>query len=122
MKRDMELVRKILLAIEEWPTNPKSEIPVIEGFDDEDIAHHCFLLREAGLVEGTDDRCMGYHSPISTPTRITWSGYEFLDASRDESVWRKAMNQAKILGGAVSIEIMKALLVGCAKEKLGIGN
>ena len=54
MKREMELIRKIALAVEEEPTGFARENPVIDGYTEEQIAYHVYLMLEAGLVRGDD--------------------------------------------------------------------
>ena len=52
MKRDMELVRKILLETEEASNNPIEWIALnIEGYDPEVISYHVKIMKEAGLIE-----------------------------------------------------------------------
>ena len=50
MKRDMDLVRKILLEIEEQYVSSSIIDLKIEGYDSETIAYHCKILYEAGYV------------------------------------------------------------------------
>ena len=50
MKRDMELVRLILLKIEEEYRSTAIYDLKITGYDMETIAYHCKILKEAGLV------------------------------------------------------------------------
>ena len=52
MQRDMELIRKILFAIEEKyvDTALMSHQLTIDGYDMKTIAYHCAILHDAGLV------------------------------------------------------------------------
>src|SRR5437016_614225 len=120
MKRDMELVRKILLAIEEEPTGRAPRELKIEGYTDDEIGHHAYLMAEAGLIDGA--RVDGMHSPSRQvhPTVITWAGHEFLAASRDESIWKKAMGIVKEKGGAVTVGVLTQLLTNLVKNNLGL--
>ncbi|MCR4416086.1 MAG: DUF2513 domain-containing protein [Thermoguttaceae bacterium] len=52
MKRDMELVRQILLAVEGHPSAVEPCELRIPGFSEEQIAYHTQLLHEAGFLEG----------------------------------------------------------------------
>lgn len=53
MKRDMELMRKILFALEEQYIAGKGNLLGIkvEGYDKFTIAEHCDLLYQSGLVK-----------------------------------------------------------------------
>lgn len=52
MKRDMELCRKALLAIEDQYTDSSIVNLEVEGYDMATIAYHCGLLYDAGLIKG----------------------------------------------------------------------
>ena len=91
MQRDMELIRKILFAIEDkyvdiWLSS--GEIP-IDGYDLKTIGYHCAVLHDAGLVEDYkgqygDNELLGFGVG-----RLTWDGHEFLDKIRSDTVWNK---------------------------------
>jgi hypothetical protein len=51
MQRDIELMRRILLAIQAAPKKTLDTPPVIAGFDDTVVVSHLEMLEEAGLVE-----------------------------------------------------------------------
>lgn len=55
MKRDMELVRKILFAMEEVPFDGEPMWPGIEGYEDQEITYHVMIMHEAGLIYAVDD-------------------------------------------------------------------
>jgi hypothetical protein len=121
MKRDMDLVRKILLAIEENPQGFFNKRLLIEGYSAEQIGYHVYLMMQAGLVEGADATTMGCQSPVAIPTGLTWQGHDFLDACRDEGVWAKAKEKLKSLGGEVPLEVVKTVLIEIMKKQvLGI--
>jgi len=118
MKRDMDLIRAILLAVESDPHGiaPKIEIP---DYTEEQIGYHAFLLGEAGLAEVRDVTSYSGKSPEAQVTRLTWAGHEFLDSARDNHIW----NQAKdIIGkvGSASMQIWIAVLTQLAQKKLGL--
>lgn len=54
MKRDMNLVREILLALEEDLSGFAPEDMEIKGYTDEQIGYHILLLIEAGFIEAKD--------------------------------------------------------------------
>ncbi|MEA2027388.1 MAG: DUF2513 domain-containing protein [Campylobacterota bacterium] len=117
MKRYMELVRKLLLAIEENPNIDK-----IEGYDDETIRYHQALLIEADLVKGkiTDG---GFSNPSSAPMfvyieRLTWNGHEFLDNVRQDTVWNTIKSEFKNSSFKTITKVGKELAENYAKKKL----
>jgi hypothetical protein len=119
MKRDLELVRAILLWIESRDGTPDAAIPTIDGYSEIQVGHHVYLLVQAGLVEGIDLGTLGGSLPVSAPNCLTWSGHEFLDASRDEFLWGDAKKRLLTAGGvsfAVLLEWLKVQL----RVKLGL--
>ena len=55
------------------------------------------LLAEAGLIEATN--VSSFDGPDWKAKRLTWSGHEFLEASRDQNRWQKALTLIKERGG-----------------------
>lgn len=114
MKRDMDLIRKIMLEVESWPLHKRGTRPEIPGYDPQVISYHVMLLDEAGLLKGLD--ASGASDIDWFVDRLTWPGHEFVEAARDEARWRKALNTITQKGGAVVFEIVKQALVQLAKE------
>src|SRR5579859_276212 len=102
MKRDMELIRLQLMEVE--GEDPK---PDLSKYTEDQRVYHMTLLIEAGLVDGSViNNSEGY--PAGTAAiRLTWDGHEFLDASRTDTVWKKALTQIKSKGISVSFEVLK---------------
>jgi hypothetical protein len=114
MKRDMDLIRAILLEVEAWPIDRRSTSVEIPGHDAQVISYHVMLLDEAGLLKGMDASGMGNIEWLVD--RLTWSGHEFVEAARDDTRWRKALNTIGEKSGAVLFEIVKQVLVQLARE------
>ena len=89
MKRDMDLIRAMLLAVEGDPHGRAPEIE-IAGYTQEEIGYHAVLLGEAGLAVVIEMTGFSDQSPTATVSRLTWAGHEFLDASRDNRFWNQA--------------------------------
>lgn len=91
MKRDMELVRRIVLAVQDLPPGHETHsLNGLDGIDKPTFAAHAQLLVEAGLVTaiiyGGDKRIPGG----AVVFRLTWAGHEFADAVRSDTLWKKA--------------------------------
>jgi hypothetical protein len=117
MQRDMDLIRKILIAMQESDRGIAPHISV-EGYSDEQIGHHVWLLGDAGLIEATEVTHTGSRSRCSLPVSLNWSGHEFLDSARDERIWSKAKKMAATVGGTLSLALMKQLLDSVIKGEL----
>ncbi len=115
MKRGMDLVRKILLDVEESDEGRHSAV-TIEGLNDEMVSYHVKLVHQAGIIEAVDKTSLGrlcWH-----PTTLTWDGHEFLDAAMDESRWGTAKNTLLSKVGVLSFDLLKETLNQLAKGQL----
>lgn len=120
MKRDIELIRKIILAVEALPSGTMTESLEIDGYTAEQIGYHSYLLVDAGLAKGLDATTLADTSPMWLILHLTSSGHDFADASRDESTWKKATALVKDKAGGATIEIVKDALVAVIKGALGL--
>jgi DNA-binding transcriptional ArsR family regulator len=120
MKRDMELVRSLLLYFEEKPDDRVAEKVVIEGYDDLTIGYHLILLYEAGLIEGEREVSKSRRVIRVYPMRLTWAGHDFIAAARNESIWRKT--KAKVASFAVDVPfaVLRELLIQAVRGQLGL--
>src|SRR5689334_8656801 len=115
----MDLARNILFEIEKQEPYTGTDLHIeIEGAREEDYVYHVMILKEAGLIEAFEFSAGGMID--WRPKRLTWQGHDFLDAARNDATWRKANELVKEKGGAMTFEILKALLVQFAKETLGL--
>lgn len=106
MKRDMDLVRKILLALEANP--PGKPIQKLDGVEKMDFVQHVEWLLQAGLVQGT--AVIGMQPPGSSAAMVqalTWQGCEFADAMRDETLWEMAKAKFMRPGISFTLDIVK---------------
>ncbi len=111
MKRDMELMRKILFRIEE--VFPVGQLIIhgvnIENYDMATIADHCQLLFEAGLINAYTPTRGGAGAKVLMYSigNLTNAGYDFLDRVREETVWNKTKSVIKDKGLPMIIEVIK---------------
>ena len=113
MKRDMDLIRQILLDLEESGAYTNWMDIDIEAYSPEQMDYHLELLVEAGLISvASSERGRSRQLPV----RITWAGHEFLDAARDESRWQTVTGSAAGTGG-VPFAICKAALFRMAERE-----
>lgn len=116
MKRDMDLIRDMLLMIEADSDVPPKTIKADMFLDLIDnpavIALHLDLLNDSGLVELRKMPNGKYEVK-----RITYAGYEFLDNVRSAKVWRNVKERLSVIGGA-GFEVIKALAIEEMKKIL----
>lgn len=120
MRRDMALLRLLLLQLEEIDEDGQSiyeigedDLP-IDGYTWDQVSYHYTLADEAGLVDAAGG------PPLEGGIvfrRLTWSGHDFVDAVRDEEIWRKTREGALAAGG-FSIDLVKDLAKGFIRKKV----
>ena len=118
MKRDMDLVRKILLLCEECGEEEHLPgVPTIEGYSSMQVSYHVHLMWQAGLVEAVDLTNLGDTCPQAQLRSVTWEGHDFAESIRSTSIWSASKEVARKVGG-VGIEIMIEIVKAQAKEQL----
>jgi uncharacterized protein DUF2513 len=120
MKRDLDLVRKLVLAVEDLPTGTVLGGIEIDGYSPEQIGYHSYLVVDAGLAKGINVQTLSDTSPNWQILQLTSEGHDFADAARNDTTW----NQAKVVvaekGGGATLEIVKQVLIGLIKHSLGL--
>ena len=124
MKRDLDLIRDILLTAEK--AKPEQSISLNEfraGYPDrlEEISAHVELLDRAGFLDATITRELSPKGPRQFfINKINWLGYDYLDAVRDPGVWAKTQQKLKSVGGSATLEVAKAVAVKVLTDTLGL--
>ena len=85
MKRDMDIIRRIVLSTRDEAAPVRS----LEGVSPDVFAEHVRLLEEAGLV-GAAVQVVQQRATAALVWRLTWAGHEFADAISSDTLWRKA--------------------------------
>lgn len=109
---DMDLVRNILIGVS------KGDFSIFETADRQRMMYHLWAMDNGELIERQVVMENGYTPPQMII--ITWAGQEFLKNATSDTVWGKAKKRAGAVGGQLSIELMKALLVDTVKRELGL--
>lgn len=119
MRRDMDLLRSLLLKLETFSDDAHSiwnisydELP-IDGFTVDQVAYHLGLAVEAGLIDQGGGGAMNSFMF----RRLTWEGHDFVDAIRDDEIWRKTRQGASAAGG-FSLELLRDLAKGFIRKKI----
>ncbi len=102
MRRDFDLIRLLLQEIE-----GVEDVSDLSKYTKDRQLYHSCLLIEAGLVHGTivvDQNGIPAHARIS---RLTWDGHEFLDMTRDPSIWNKVRGAVGESVRAAAIDTIK---------------
>lgn len=89
MKRDMDLVRLILLEIEKKYVSTAIFDLNIEGYDMATVAYHCKIMYEAGLLSNYNAQYADDTICFFCVGSLTWEGNDYLDKVRDNTIWKK---------------------------------
>jgi len=120
MKRDLDLVRSILISMEASEHGISGVCPSVEGFSEEQIGYHVYIMGQAGLITAAETTCMSDPSPSAIPMSITWAGHDFLDSVKDETLWKKAKTMVLKPAAGVAFDVLVAWLKAEAKQRLGL--
>ena len=126
MQRDMDLIRQLLLGIEQsLPGNHHSF--AADGFDDAEIWYNVHLLVEAQFIRGVTVRWgadgTGPFVYQGGLLALTWDGHDFLDAIRDDDVWQKTKKKVQADGlnmQSLTVDVVKTLCVSAIKQMVGL--
>lgn len=123
MKRDLELVRTILLEAEQIdPANPHLPASHFENVEPAVLGEHFRLMHEKDLIVA---HWISVNSGVIHPqsiSRVKNEGHDFLEAIRNDSVWKKTLNKIGGTTGAATLELTKAIALHFLREQLGIGS
>ncbi|HAV5547399.1 TPA: DUF2513 domain-containing protein [Acinetobacter baumannii] len=117
MKRDWEIIRQVLIAVEDDSFNKYLE----NSEQISNVVQHTLLLIEAGFLTGSyeyifvDDR-----DKTLDIDGLTWEGHDLLDTIRSKPVWENIKTSALDKGLELTFDVVKAL--GVKAIAMIVGN
>lgn len=123
MKRDFNLIREILLLIEEQCKDVDIFGFKVEGHELSEVAYHCKLLKEVGFISN--------YKPVYADNKIciigvgglTWEGCDYLDKVRNDTIWEKTQETIKKKGLPLLIDTIKSVASAFIKAAAeGVAN
>ncbi len=114
MKRDFNLIREILLIIEEHDGEIHSTNITHNKHGSTQVAYHIKMLVDEGFLY-TLKYLRGF-----LISDLTFAGHDFLDAIREEAVWNKTCKHIKDKGGAFTLDIIKEVAMLVVRNNLGL--
>jgi Hypothetical protein (DUF2513) len=118
MKRDMDLIRLVLLNWESGGVD-------FTGYSEGEQIYHSALLIEAGYLKGEvipGDSEDGSGVAGVCVNGLTWAGHDFLDAARNQTIWNKVRDAISGSVGTAGIETFRKLLTKAIAGQLGLGS
>jgi hypothetical protein len=123
MKRDMNVIRSLLLKLEAMDNGSvfrpvliswASPELAVEQVSPDQVDYHLSLLRERGLIEPSEGGTMDGKIFFR---RLTWEGHDFIDAIRSDDIWRKTQRGAEEVG-SWTFDLVKDLAKGFVKKQI----
>lgn len=110
MKRDWDIVRAVLLAVEARKSGDSDVTSDdIKGVTSDVAAYNMWLLYKEGLAQGGGRDPDGMGEPHVFLTSLTWSGHELLDSMRTDTIWNRIKDTARQKGIELTVDAIKML-------------
>lgn len=115
MKRNMNLVRDILLSVEEvttpnvkWMYRYGDSVPQsLAKYSQEEVEYHVSLCEESGLICGVAIYNGGLWIDVSD---LTPAGHDFLSNIRDDAIWKKVFGSVKSASLGVFVDLAEKVV------------
>ena len=120
LKRDLDLVRRILLDLEEAVGPLDADAFTADAVSREKVGYHLQIMDEAGLIVATVrqyDNDPYYHARAE---RLTWAGCEYLASVRDGRAWSEAKRKMAKLAVDAPLPVVQELVTSIVKANLGL--
>ena len=126
MKRDLDLIREIMLVLEdkmEYGKNFQST-HLIEVMQDktlsvEKLAYHLGLLVESDFLKAKEYKYLSGEPTNYLINTITSQGQDFIDTIREDTTWNKIKEKASSIGG-FTLPLLVDIGTEYLKKQIGI--
>ena len=117
MKRDLDLIRQILLTVEEDHDGKQAITSLyISGYSRTTVQYHIRLLAEGDYLDVNQiDTFAGTTYHIQG---MTFKGHDYLDTIRDNTVWTQTKERLAQVGNTASLALVKATATEILKALL----
>jgi hypothetical protein len=119
MKRDLDLVRQLMLQIEALPAGPPAQYRAGE-VEDPVLLKHLEMLIAAGLVSGKISQSHGSRGDVISISGLTWDGHEWVELVRSQAVWNEIKATLMERAGAVTFELTRAVAQRILLARVGL--
>jgi hypothetical protein len=119
MKRDLDLIRDILLDVENWSNEQPLWLSRLEyeGKTKQDIGYQLELLKDAGHIEANIIKnSQGLAYDDATIVRMKMAGHGYLDTVRSPEIWKKTKTALEKVGGGAALAVVKEIATKFAVE------
>ena len=117
MKRDWDVIRKILLKVEDAPAGEGVNLHDFAESERPEVSYNAELLYEVGFVTASISNQVGkVEARDFTIYRMNWAGHDFLDAVRSDTIWKKTKKLISSKGGNMTYEVIKSLAIELTRK------
>lgn len=121
MKRDMDLVRRILIEAEKSDYPLSADVFVDSQTSRELVGYHMEIMQEAGLIRASIMHDFSGMYAEATVDYLTWDGQEYLANIKSEKVWNRVKTTVASKLGDAGFDVFKNLASKFATDIL-LGN
>jgi len=120
MKRNLDLLRKILLHLEndvEYGSSINSGklYKYFKDYKESEFLYQVFLLMDSGLIVAIDKSGLNYK--LFFIKEITSKGHDFIDSFREQDTWSQTKEKAKKIG-SFTLDILMEIGKEYIKQKI----
>ena len=119
MKRDLDLVRQLMLQIESLPPIPPVQYRAGE-VEDPVLLKHLEMLIASGLVAGKISQSHGTRGDVISITGLTWEGHEWVEMVRSQALWNEIKSRLLERAGVMTYELTKLVARQILSTRLGL--
>lgn len=119
MKRDWDLIRKIMLKVEESAPHEDTAPEEVEGYDQELVAYNMRRLIERDLCVPTNRNDAEARLGVA---ELTWEGHDFLDKIRTDDVWVETKKTFKDKCIDLTFDLIGTVSSAILMQKLGVSQ
>lgn len=114
MRLDPDLIKKILSVLEETevdaPNAYLDSLNKIEGYSEDQVIYHVRQLISGGYIDGEVIDSIGRQGSGLFIRRLSWEGHQFVENSRNDSLWKRSKEIVLSKVGGVSIDVLAETL------------
>ena len=124
MQRNIEMIRKVLLAIQARSDMHPQELS-IDGEDDFTVRHHVAILYAEGFINGSSFETSDVPYKAVYISDLTWAGHDIVAVLANDKVWSKitsSIDPVDLAGLPLSVinSVGTGLLDAWAKQSVGL--
>jgi Hypothetical protein (DUF2513) len=121
MHRDLELIRRILLAVETAAPNSPVGPDAFPGEDSVVLFEHVRLLEEEGYLDAAISPSKSLSGGgMFLIRRLRWGGHDLISQMRSNGWWSKIKSMAAEKGMDMTLDTVKMLAAPAAKKLFGL--